>query len=161
VPVLNTSVASLPDTGTTMVCAAARLPAIEFKPYVGLTLGSAFVLIYETGQKLPSRDTDHQTACAFRAQQADSRRRENRCSASRRRSPSASGDCSRSYRVSRQPAPGLCILNRTPSVPFIFNEKEEAEYEAQSLGHSKIESTARYLGFEIDDAIEIAQKIDG
>jgi integrase len=28
------------------------------------------------------------------------------------------------------------------------------------LGHSKIESTVRYLGIEIDDAIEIAQKID-
>jgi len=28
------------------------------------------------------------------------------------------------------------------------------------LGHSKIESTARYLGIEIDDAIEIAEKVD-
>lgn len=28
------------------------------------------------------------------------------------------------------------------------------------LGHSKIESTVRYLGVEIDDAIEIAEKID-
>jgi len=28
------------------------------------------------------------------------------------------------------------------------------------LGHTKIESTIRYLGIEIDDAIEIAQKID-
>jgi hypothetical protein len=28
------------------------------------------------------------------------------------------------------------------------------------LGHSKIESTVRYLGIEIDDAIEIAEKID-
>jgi len=28
------------------------------------------------------------------------------------------------------------------------------------LGHAKIESTARYLGIEGDDAIEIAQKID-
>jgi hypothetical protein len=33
-------------------------------------------------------------------------------------------------------------------------------YEAQSLGHTKIESTVRYLGVEIDDAIEIAEKID-
>jgi len=28
------------------------------------------------------------------------------------------------------------------------------------IGHSKIESTVRYLGIEIDDAIEIAEKID-
>jgi hypothetical protein len=28
------------------------------------------------------------------------------------------------------------------------------------LGHTKIESTVRYLGVEIDDAIEIAEKID-
>ena len=28
------------------------------------------------------------------------------------------------------------------------------------LGHSKIESTARYLGIEIDDALEISEKID-
>jgi site-specific recombinase XerC len=27
------------------------------------------------------------------------------------------------------------------------------------LGHTKIESTVRYLGIEIDDAIEIAEKI--
>ena len=28
------------------------------------------------------------------------------------------------------------------------------------LGHSKIESTVRYLGIKVDDAIEIAEKID-
>jgi hypothetical protein len=28
------------------------------------------------------------------------------------------------------------------------------------VGHSKIESTVRYLGIEVDDAIEIAEKID-
>ena len=28
------------------------------------------------------------------------------------------------------------------------------------LGHTKIESTVRYLGIEIDDAIEIAEKLD-
>jgi integrase len=28
------------------------------------------------------------------------------------------------------------------------------------LGHTKIESTVRYLGIEIDDAIEIAEKVD-
>ena len=28
------------------------------------------------------------------------------------------------------------------------------------LGHSKIESTVRYLGVEVDDAIELAEKIE-
>ena len=28
------------------------------------------------------------------------------------------------------------------------------------VGHPKIESTVRYLGIEVDDAIEIAEKID-
>ena len=28
------------------------------------------------------------------------------------------------------------------------------------FGHGKIESTARYLGIEVDDALEIAEKID-
>lgn len=28
------------------------------------------------------------------------------------------------------------------------------------LGHSKIESTVRYIGIEVDDVIEIAEKID-
>ena len=31
---------------------------------------------------------------------------------------------------------------------------------SRPLGHTKIESTVRYLGVEIDDAIEIAEKID-
>lgn len=33
-------------------------------------------------------------------------------------------------------------------------------YDSCPLGHTKIESTVRYLGIEIDDAIEIAEKID-
>jgi hypothetical protein len=28
------------------------------------------------------------------------------------------------------------------------------------LGHSKIESTVRYLGIEVDDALAIAEQID-
>jgi hypothetical protein len=41
-----------------------------------------------------------------------------------------------------------------------FNEIGDAQYEAQPRGHSKIESTVRYLGVEFDDALEIAEKID-
>ena len=28
------------------------------------------------------------------------------------------------------------------------------------LGHSKLESTVRYLGFEVDDALEIAEQTE-
>jgi site-specific recombinase XerD len=28
------------------------------------------------------------------------------------------------------------------------------------LGHTKIESTVRYLGVEVDDALDIAEKVD-
>lgn len=28
------------------------------------------------------------------------------------------------------------------------------------LGHGKLESTVRYLGFEVDDALEISEQID-
>jgi hypothetical protein len=31
-------------------------------------------------------------------------------------------------------------------------------YDSCPLGHQKIESTVRYLGVEIDDALEIAEK---
>jgi hypothetical protein len=33
-------------------------------------------------------------------------------------------------------------------------------YDSCPLGHTKFESAVRYLGIEIDDAIEIAEKID-
>ena len=56
---LNTSVAILPDTGMIMVCAAARLPPIVVRHYVGLTLGSAFVLTCETGFVRTNGDSDH------------------------------------------------------------------------------------------------------
>jgi integrase len=37
---------------------------------------------------------------------------------------------------------------------------DPAKFGTHSLGHSKIESTVRYLTIEVDDAIEIAEKID-
>ena len=37
---------------------------------------------------------------------------------------------------------------------------ENVHYDSCPLGHTKIESTVRYLGIEIDDAIEIAVKVD-
>jgi hypothetical protein len=40
-----------------------------------------------------------------------------------------------------------------------FNDLGEASYEAQPLGHSKIESAVRYQA-EVDDYIKIAEKIE-
>jgi hypothetical protein len=33
-------------------------------------------------------------------------------------------------------------------------------YESRPLGHTKIESTVRYLGIEVNDALEIAEQTD-
>ena len=46
------------------------------------------------------------------------------------------------------------------SGPLTFNRLGDASYEVQLLRHSKTESTVRYLGIEVDDAIEIAETID-
>lgn len=94
----NTHVANLPDTGTVTVCAATSRPSTVFGAYGSLTPGTGFVLIGVTGHKRSTRDTDDQTACAFRAHYVGRRRCENRCSASRRRWLSASDDRFRSSR---------------------------------------------------------------
>lgn len=49
---------------------------------------------------------------------------------------------------------GTHSLRRTKAV-VIFRQTGNLR-----AGHSKIESIVRYLGIEVDDAIEIAQKID-
>jgi hypothetical protein len=33
-------------------------------------------------------------------------------------------------------------------------------YDSRPLGHTKIESTVRYLGIEVDDALAIAEQVD-
>jgi hypothetical protein len=33
-------------------------------------------------------------------------------------------------------------------------------YDSRPLGHTKIESTVRYLGIEVDDALSIAEQVD-
>jgi hypothetical protein len=46
------------------------------------------------------------------------------------------------------------------SEPLIFNEKRDAQYEAHSFGHTKLESTVRYLGIEVDDAPAISEQVE-
>jgi len=41
-----------------------------------------------------------------------------------------------------------------------FNELAEVHYESWLLGHTKLESTVRYLGIEVDDALHIAEQIE-
>jgi len=54
---------------------------------------------------------------------------------------------------------GTHSLRRTKTV-LIYRHTGNLRAAQLLLGHSKIESTARYLGIEVDDAIEIAEKID-
>jgi integrase len=54
---------------------------------------------------------------------------------------------------------GTHSLRRTKAV-IIYRRTGNLRAVQLLLGHSKIESTVRYLGIEVDDAIEIAEKID-
>ncbi len=54
---------------------------------------------------------------------------------------------------------GTHSLRRTKAV-LIYRRTGNPRAVQPLLGHSKIESTVRYLGIEVDDAIEIAEKID-
>jgi site-specific recombinase XerD len=54
---------------------------------------------------------------------------------------------------------GTHSLRRTKAV-LIYRRTGNLRAVQLLLGHARIESTVRYLGIEIDDAIEIAEKID-
>ena len=54
---------------------------------------------------------------------------------------------------------GTHSLRRTKAV-LIYRRTGNLRAVQLLPGHSKIESTVRYLGIEVDDAIEIAEKID-
>ncbi len=54
---------------------------------------------------------------------------------------------------------GTHSLRRT-KVTLIYRRTGNLRAVQLLLGHTKIESTVRYLGIEIDDAIEIAEKVD-
>jgi integrase len=53
---------------------------------------------------------------------------------------------------------GTHSLRRTKAT-IIYRRTGNLRAVQRLLGHTKIESTVRYLGIEIDDAIEIAEKI--
>ena len=55
--------------------------------------------------------------------------------------------------------PRLHLLRRTKAV-LIYQRTGNLRAVQLLLGHSKIESTVRYLGVEVDDAIELAEKIE-
>ncbi len=54
---------------------------------------------------------------------------------------------------------GTHSLRRT-NATLIYRRNGSLRAVQLLLGHTKIESTVRYLGIEIDDAVEIAEKID-
>ena len=54
---------------------------------------------------------------------------------------------------------GTHSLRRTKAV-LIYRRTGNLRAVKLLLGHTKIECTVRYLGIEVDDAIEIAEKID-
>jgi integrase len=54
---------------------------------------------------------------------------------------------------------GTHSLRRTKAV-LIYRRAGNLWAVQLLLGHTKIESTVRYLGIEVDDAIEIAEKVD-
>lgn len=63
-------------------------------------------------------------------------------------------------RVRLDPAKfGTHSLRRTKAV-LIYRRTGNLRAVQLLLGHTKIESTVRYLGIEVEDAIEIAEKID-
>jgi integrase len=54
---------------------------------------------------------------------------------------------------------GTHSLRRTKLV-LIYRRTGNLRAVQLPLGHAKVESSERYLGIEVDDAIEIAEKID-
>ena len=54
---------------------------------------------------------------------------------------------------------GTHTMRRTKA-SLIYRRTKNLRAVQLLLGHSKIESTVRYLGIEVDDAIAIAEKVD-
>ena len=54
---------------------------------------------------------------------------------------------------------GTHSMRRTKAT-LIYRQTKNIRAVQLLLGHSKLESTVRYLGIDIDDALEIAEQID-
>ena len=54
---------------------------------------------------------------------------------------------------------GTHSLRRTKAA-MIYRQTGNLRAVQLLLGHNKLESTVRYLGIEVDDALEIAEKLD-
>ena len=52
------------------------------------------------------------------------------------------------------------VSTRRTKVTLIYRRTGNLRAAQLLLGHQKIDSTVRYLGVEIDDALEIAEKIE-
>jgi site-specific recombinase XerC len=49
---------------------------------------------------------------------------------------------------------------RRTKATLIYRQTKNLRAVQLLLGHSKMESTVRYLGIEVDDALEIAERIE-
>ena len=49
---------------------------------------------------------------------------------------------------------------RRTKATLIYRQTKNIRAVQLLLGHSKLESTVRYLGIEVDDALEMSEKID-
>jgi len=54
---------------------------------------------------------------------------------------------------------GTHSLRRTKAT-LIYKKTKNLRAERILLGHTKLESTVRYLGIEVDDALEISEQIE-
>ena len=62
--------------------------------------------------------------------------------------------------VNATPAPKRVHSLRRTKATLIYRRTGNLRAVQLLLGHTKIESTVRYLGIEVDDALAIAEQVD-